>query len=166
MSSNTAITLLRFDLSNITMFEPMSPFKLTYDLRIANKTALWLNDDITDLCLASSDSVYPSNTNPCPRWEEKTRSDSYCTKGAAKTTSTDTLRLIDYVCLDSNMRLQSVQTRHFGCPNPLLSIPLYLPHTHTDTRLVYYINAGCFTSCQRQIDSSEECDKVGARLTV
>lgn len=152
MSNNPAIILLRLDLSNITIFEPMNPFKLTYDLCIANKTTPWLNDDIINLCLTSSDSFYPSITNPCSKWEEKTRS--------------DTLRLIDYVCLGSNVRLQSVQTRHFGCPNPLLCIPLHLPHTHTDTRLVYYINAGRFTSCQWQNDSSEECDKVGARLTV
>lgn len=44
-----------------------------------------------------------------PRWEEETRSDSYCTKGEAKTTSTDTLRLIDYVCLGSDA---SEQTQH------------------------------------------------------
>ncbi|CAM4582207.1 unnamed protein product [Leuciscus chuanchicus] len=55
-----------------------------------------------------------------------------------------------------------------GCEHTC--IPLHLPHTLTDTRLVYYINAGRFTSCQRQNNSSEECDKGwterGQRLPV
>lgn len=161
MSNNTiTIALLKLDWSNITLFEPMSPIKMAYST--ANKTALWL-DDITDLLLTSK--TYLTLRIPVPVQGEMKRQDLTAT-ATREQPKLQALRLIAYVFLGSNLRLQLVQTLHFGCPNPLLSIPLHLPHTHTDTRLVYCINSGHFTSCLRQNDSSEECDKVRAGLTV
>jgi len=83
MSNNTTIILLWLGWSNIKLFEQIRPGLASIKPHFDSMMTLLI-------CFWPSSSVYPSNTDSCSRWEEKTRSDSYCTKGAAKTTSPDT----------------------------------------------------------------------------
>lgn len=159
MSNNTTIILLWFDWSNIKQFKPIRPrlssIKMHFDSVMTLLICFW--PQVGQFTLQT----------PIPVQGEKKRQDLTATAPREQPKLQASTPEIDWLCL-SWLKHEAVvtQTLHFGCPCSLLSIPLHLPHTLTDTRLVYYINARRFTSCQRQNDSSEECDKVGAGLTV